>query len=146
MTHGANTTQITEIGTVFVPVNDQERALAFYLDRLGFEKRADFNYGHENRWIEVAPPGARNTISLVPSSEGQSVGSEQTYCAFASADIAADHATLSSRGVDVDPEIASQGSSRSGLIAVGTTIENPVPAQFFVRDLDGNRFLVVQTG
>ena len=44
------------MGTIFVPVSDQERALAFYVGLLGFEKRVDFVYGAERiRWIEVAP-------------------------------------------------------------------------------------------
>jgi hypothetical protein len=66
MTVAANTTRISQVGTVFIPVGDQDRALEFYLDKLGFEKRADFPYGKGSRWIEVAPPGAINTISLVP--------------------------------------------------------------------------------
>jgi catechol 2,3-dioxygenase-like lactoylglutathione lyase family enzyme len=78
----ASTTRITEVGTVFVPVADQERALAFYVDKLGFEKRVDFEYGGGSRWIEVAPPGATNSISLVSSSEGSAAGDDAAYCAF----------------------------------------------------------------
>jgi catechol 2,3-dioxygenase-like lactoylglutathione lyase family enzyme len=144
MTDPANTTRINEVGTVFVPVSDQDRALEFYLDKLGFEKRVDFIYGGGSRWIEVAPPGAANTISLVPPSEGASAGGDQAHCAFATEDIEADHATLRARGVDVDAEIARTGKRRSGLISTDASIGDPVPAQFFFRDLDGNRFLIVQ--
>jgi catechol 2,3-dioxygenase-like lactoylglutathione lyase family enzyme len=52
-------TEITDIRTVGVPVTDQERALEFYLDKLGFETRMDVpvpQFG--GRWIEVAPRGA----------------------------------------------------------------------------------------
>ena len=111
-----------------------------------FEKRADFPYGEGSRWIEVAPPGAANTVSLVPLSEGKSAGCGETHCAFATEDIEADHATLRSRGVDVDAEIAGKGKRRSGLISREATIPNPVPRQFFFRDVDGNRFLIVQPG
>jgi lactoylglutathione lyase len=31
------TTRITEVRTVGIPVNDQDRALAFYVGKLGFE-------------------------------------------------------------------------------------------------------------
>jgi catechol 2,3-dioxygenase-like lactoylglutathione lyase family enzyme len=141
---GTPATRISEIGTVFVPVVDQERALEFYLGTLGFEKRADFPYGDDSRWIEVAPPGAANTISLVPTTEGRSAGSDEAHCAFATADIEADHASLRASGVDVDEEIARKGKSRSGLISLEATIRDPVPSQFFFRDLDGNRFLIVQ--
>jgi hypothetical protein len=50
-----NPTRITRIGTVIVPVSDQERAVAFYVETLGFEKRLDLPFGDGGRWIEVAP-------------------------------------------------------------------------------------------
>ena len=147
MTNAAGTTRINLVGAVFVPVADQERALAFYLNTLGFEKRVDFTYGGGSRWIEVAPPGSPNTIALVPPSEGQPAGSDdQTYCAFATEDIEADHASLLSHGVEVDTQIAREGTLRSGLISTEATIPDPVPPQFFFRDPDGNRFLIVQPG
>jgi catechol 2,3-dioxygenase-like lactoylglutathione lyase family enzyme len=37
MTHVAAATSLSEVGTVFVPVTDQDRAVAFYVDMLGFE-------------------------------------------------------------------------------------------------------------
>jgi catechol 2,3-dioxygenase-like lactoylglutathione lyase family enzyme len=144
MTESAKKTYIKQVGTVFVPVTDQDRALAFYLDKLGFEKRADFPYGNGSRWIEVAPPGAANTISLVPPSEGGSAGGDETRCAFTTEDIEADHTTLQGRGVDVDAKIARKGNSRSGLISIDANVPDPVPSQFFFRDIDGNRFLIVQ--
>jgi catechol 2,3-dioxygenase-like lactoylglutathione lyase family enzyme len=139
------TTHINAVGTVFVPVSDQERALEFYVGTLGFEKRSDFTYGDAaRRWIEVSPPGATNTISLVAPSEGTSGGSDAAHCAFATTDIEGDHATLRARGVQVDAEIARSGSRRQGLVSLDATIGDPVPAQFFFRDPDGNRFLIVQ--
>ena len=143
-TVAATVIRISQVGTVFIPVGDQDRALEFYLDKLGFEKRADFPYGEGSRWIEVAPPGAINTISLVPPSEGKSAGGEQTHCAFVTEDIEADHAALRARGVKVDAEIARTGKRRAGLVSVEATVPDPVPSQFFFRDLDGNRFLIVQ--
>jgi catechol 2,3-dioxygenase-like lactoylglutathione lyase family enzyme len=131
---------------VFVPVTDQDRALEFYLDRLGFEKRADFSYGEGSRWIEVAPPGSVIAIALVPPSEGEYAGGDEAHCAFASEDIEADHATLRARGVDVDAEIARTGTPRSGLVSTEVSVPDPVPPQFFFRDADGNRFLIVQPG
>lgn len=144
MTDISNMTHISQVGTVFVPVSDQDRALRFYLDKLGFEKRADFSYGGTHRWIEVAPPGSTNAIALVPPTEGRSAVGDQTYCAFATKDIEADHATLRATGVDVDAQIARTGTSRSGLVSSEVTVEDPMPPQFFFRDLDGNRFLMVQ--
>ena len=50
--------RITDVRTVGVAVTQQDRALEFYVDRLGFEKRLDVPMGQGARWIEVAPPGA----------------------------------------------------------------------------------------
>jgi hypothetical protein len=99
MTDTANKTRITQVGTVFVPVADQDRALEFYLYKLGFEKRADFPYGEGSRW----------------------------------------------RGVDVDANVARKGKRRSGLVSLEVSIGDPVPPQFFFRDIDGNRFLIVES-
>jgi catechol 2,3-dioxygenase-like lactoylglutathione lyase family enzyme len=145
LTKGApGKTRISQVGTVFVPVSDQNRALNFYIDKLGFEKRSDFTYAGGNRWVEVAPAGSSNTIALVPPGEGRIDGIEQTRCAFATDDIEADHAALKANGVDVDAEIARKGTQRLGLASKDVTIKDPVPAQFFFRDPDGNRFLIVQ--
>ncbi len=89
MTNTANGICITQVATVFVPVADQKRALVFYLDKLGFEKRADFSYAEGGRWIEVAPPGSAIAIALVPPSEGKPAGGDETHCAFTTDDIEA---------------------------------------------------------
>ena len=127
MTETATKTRITQVGTVIVPVSDQDRALEFYLDKLGFEKRVDTPFGESERWVEVAPPGAATTIAIVPPREGEPTGIE-TRVALSSKDIEADHASLRARGVDADPEISRMG--------------DPVPPMFFFRDPDGNTFFV----
>jgi catechol 2,3-dioxygenase-like lactoylglutathione lyase family enzyme len=45
-------------------VSDQDRAIDFYVDKLGFEKRADIPFGNGYRWVEVAPGDAETTIAL----------------------------------------------------------------------------------
>jgi catechol 2,3-dioxygenase-like lactoylglutathione lyase family enzyme len=121
------TTQITEIGTVLVPVSDQDRALEFYVGTLGFQKRIDGPFGEGGRWVEVAPPGAATTIALVPAGDGGSAGSEVS---FTTRDADADHAALRARGVDVDATVIRMGDF--------------VPPMFTFRDPDGNRFRMVQ--
>ncbi len=135
---------INTIGPIFVPVADQDQSLDFYINKLGFEKRAEFIYGNGLRWIEVAPRGAANTIALVPRGEGKPTPSDAAYCAFVTDNIESDHATLRANGVKVDAEIAHKGNSRSGLISLDITVPDPIPSQFFFRDIDGNRFLIVQ--
>src|SRR5437588_4839907 len=101
-------TRITEVGRVIVPVSDQDRAIDFYVGKLGFEKRADIPYGQGDRWIELAPPGGSTAIAVVLPREGDPVGRE-TGIALTSDDIDADHAELRDRGVDVDSEVMRMG-------------------------------------
>jgi catechol 2,3-dioxygenase-like lactoylglutathione lyase family enzyme len=129
MTETSTRTSITQVGTVIVPVSDQDRALEFFVDTLGFEKRGDVPYGESERWVEVAPPRAATTIALVPPREGESPGIE-TRVGFTTEDADVDHENLRSRGVDVDPEVMRMGG--------------PVPPMFFFRDPDGNTFLIVE--
>jgi catechol 2,3-dioxygenase-like lactoylglutathione lyase family enzyme len=129
MTETETSTHITQIGTVMVPVSDQDSALEFYRDKLGFETRADIPFGHGERWVEVAPRGAATTLALILPREGDPTGIE-TRVGFTSENIEADHADLLARGVDVDEQVMRMGS--------------PVPPMFFFRDQDGNRLLIVE--
>ncbi|MDQ1496315.1 MAG: hypothetical protein QOG69_2798 [Actinomycetota bacterium] len=121
-------TSIHEVGTVFVPVADQDRAVAFYVEKLGFEKRLDTpveQFG--GRWIEVEPPGAAITIALVPTREGVPTGVE-TGIRFTTENAAAVHTDLQTRGVDVGELLRWPG----------------VPPMFAVHDQDGNGLEIVQ--
>ena len=121
-------TPIDDVRTVGVPVSDQDRALEFYLDKLGFEKRLDIplpQFG--GRWIEVAPAGAAITIALVPAREDVPAGVE-TGIRFTTANAAAVHADLQARDVEVGELLSWPG----------------VPAMFAVRDQDGNGLEIVQ--
>lgn len=144
MTEVKTMTQIRQVGTVFVPVTDQDRALTFYLEKLGFEKRGDFTYSEGHRWVEVAPPSSTMAIALVSLSEGEASQTGQTLCAFSTEDIDADYMTLRARGVDIDTEIGRKGTSRPGLVSAEVTVNDPMPPQFSFRDPDGNRFLIVE--
>ena len=50
--------KITQLGRVMVPVADQDTAIAFYTEKLGFSLTADVPFGEGDRWVEVAPPAA----------------------------------------------------------------------------------------
>src|SRR5215207_6549890 len=54
---------ISTVSKVVVPVDDQERAKEFWVDRLGFELRRDESYGDE-RQIEVSPPAQGPLLAL----------------------------------------------------------------------------------
>jgi len=47
-----------------VYVDDQERALQFYTDVLGFEKKTDIPLG-DHRWLTVTSPGNPNGVELL---------------------------------------------------------------------------------
>jgi catechol 2,3-dioxygenase-like lactoylglutathione lyase family enzyme len=121
---------IKEVGRVMVPVSDQDRAIEFYVEKLGFEKRADTPYGDGDRWVEVAPPGSAAALALVKPREGDSAGGDSRV-ALSTDDVDSVHASLKDRGVDVDDVM------RMG---------DPVPPMFFFRDQDGNSMLIVEAG
>ena len=60
-------TRVNKIGTVVVPVADQQRAIEFYTEKLGFEKRVDVPFGPEEgyRWVEVGPADAVTTANSI---------------------------------------------------------------------------------
>src|SRR5947207_6711548 len=97
-----NATNISQIGTVAVPVTDQERSLAFYVDVLGFEKTRDVPFGPGQRWIEVTPPAGGTTIAIPPL--GDATAGIDTGIRLTTSDAEADHQTLRSMAVDVDTE------------------------------------------
>src|SRR5436305_12865143 len=63
-------TRVGKIATVIIPVADQDRQIAFYVDKLGLEKRIDVPFGGQYRWVEVGPGDAETTIALAPPPPG----------------------------------------------------------------------------
>lgn len=130
MTTGT-TTRITQIGTVIIPVTDQDRALEFYVGTLGLEKRGDVPFGDGERWVDVAPAGASTTMALATPRMGLTPGTD-TRVLLLTEDIDVEHARLRACGVDVDPEVMRMG--------------DPVPPMFFFRDPDDNNLALVEQG
>ena len=122
--------KLNKIANVVIPVADQDRALAFYVDTLGFEKRVDLPFAGSYRWIEVGLPDQDTTIALAPPPEGGGAGKRETGISLQTDDVEGYHARLRERGVDVDAEIMRMG--------------DPVPPMFWFRDPEGNTLLVVQ--
>jgi catechol 2,3-dioxygenase-like lactoylglutathione lyase family enzyme len=123
-------TRVSKIGTVVIPVSDQDREIDFYVNTLGFEKRADVPFGNGYRWVEVAPPGADTTIALAPPPEGRPAGNSETGIGLNTDDIDALHAELKAAGVDIDAEVSRMG--------------DPVPPLCWVRDPEGNSLMIVE--
>jgi lactoylglutathione lyase len=123
-------TTVTQLGVAMFTVADQDAALAFYTDKLGFEVRSDMRFGEDGsaRWLEVAPPGSTARLALNPPMNstpgGGGIGVETP-------DVVAEHSRLKGmEGVDVDAEL----------------MQTPgAPKMFGVRDPDGNQIWVVET-
>jgi predicted enzyme related to lactoylglutathione lyase len=122
-------TQVNKVNTVVVPVSDQDRVVAFYVEKLGLEKRTDIPFGNGYRWVEVAPSGAETTIALAPPPEGKPSGNRETGIGLYTDDIDAYHSELKAGGVDVDAEVS--------------RMSDPVPPLFWLRDPEGNSLMVV---
>ena len=122
---------ITNIAVVGVFVSDQNKALDFYTNKLGFEKRADEPIGGGQRWLEVAPPGAatRIVLSLATEEWGADRLGQFAGIVFEPDDIDATYEELAARGVAFsEPPTDQPWGGRQ--------------AQF--QDQDGNTFVLVQ--
>jgi catechol 2,3-dioxygenase-like lactoylglutathione lyase family enzyme len=60
---------VTRINFTSIPVADQDRAIAFYRDRLGFEVQLDAPYQEGWRWIFLTLPGAETRLHLAKRDE-----------------------------------------------------------------------------
>ena len=43
--------RVTQVGRVMVPVSDQDAAIAFYTQTLGFALTSDVPFGEGDRWV-----------------------------------------------------------------------------------------------
>ena len=119
--------QIEAVRTIGVPVTDQDRAIRFYVDTLGFEMRLDVPIGHGKRWIVVTPAQGTASIALVAADEHQPAGVE-TGIRLITHDAETAHAALTANGVDADQVLHWEG----------------VPPMFAFRDQDGNGLEIVE--
>ena len=67
---------IRRIKFVGVPVRDQDRALDFYVNTLGFTLQTDQPMGPGQRWIEIRPPKGETGIALFTSPGHEDRGDE----------------------------------------------------------------------
>jgi predicted enzyme related to lactoylglutathione lyase len=66
---------IMQVKFVGIPVKDQERALAFYREKLGFKVATDQPMGEGKRWIELRIGGAETRVVLfTPPGQEDRVG------------------------------------------------------------------------
>jgi len=101
-----------------VLVDDQEKALAFYTDTLGFEKKEDIPLG-QHRWLTVVSPANRDGVELVLEPDGHPaakpfklalVEDGIPFTSFEVEDVEAEHERLRERSVRFTQEPTDMGA------------------------------------
>ena len=123
---------LTKLTHVTIWVKDQDEALKFYRDRLGFKVVTDDATTVPNyRWLTVAPQqqeGLVMALNLATTPEQLAGVGRQGIFILDSTDVHADYAALKARGVKVQTEVN----------------VNPWGSDFIIEDLYGNDFDIVQ--
>jgi catechol 2,3-dioxygenase-like lactoylglutathione lyase family enzyme len=123
----ATSTHITGVRTVSIPVDDQDAALRFYTEDLGFTVLRDNPTPASGRWIELAPGSENVIVTLEPATPDVTRGA--IGIRFTTDDAEAAREALVAAGVSADEILRWPG----------------VPAMFAFRDPDGNAFSVTET-
>lgn len=121
-------TTVNSIATAMFSVADQDAAIAFYTQKLGWKLVSDVAFGEGDqagRWVEVAPPGSVANLALNPPMGGEPGGGA---IGVESSDVRAERDALAAAGVTVGDVMGGDG---------------PVPLMFSASDPDGNNIWVV---
>lgn len=117
---------IKQVKFVSIPVADQNRALDFYTEKLGFTIIADQPFDEKQRWIELRIPKAETRVVLfTPEGEEKRIGSFMNM-SFRCDDIAKTYHELTNLGVEF--ESAPQ--------------KEPWGTYAMFKDSEGNRFVL----
>jgi catechol 2,3-dioxygenase-like lactoylglutathione lyase family enzyme len=91
---------ISHIHSATVVVADQDAALDFYVNTLGWNKDTDQQMGPDMRFVTVVPPGAETQLVLGHASWfSDGPAPAKSGISLVSPDIEATYATLQERGV-----------------------------------------------
>ncbi len=104
MIHG-----ISGIYSLTVYVHNQNEALRFYRDMLGFEVRRYEPLGPAGSWIEMAPPGKDTVLVLYPQAMQADWKMRRGFLLLACDDVAAAHEAMTAKGVTFTQEPGSLG-------------------------------------
>ncbi len=118
---------ITHLKFMSIPVKDQQRALKFYTEKLGFKVATDQQMGPGGqRWIElrIAKADTRIVLFTMEGEEGR-VGTRMN-CSIACDDVDATYRQLSERGVEFE----------------GPPQKQPWGSFVIMKDSEGNQFVV----
>lgn len=115
---------IRGITFISIPVRDQDAALKYYTEVLGFKVTTDRPFTPTQRWIELLIPGAETGVALfTPEGHENRIGQFQGI-SFWCDDVFQTHATLKARGAlfAQDPR------------------KEPWGSMAILQDTDGNQF------
>ncbi len=117
---------IKGIKFVNIPVADQDRALAFYTEKLGFRVHTDQPLNEKQRWIELSIPGADTGLTLFTPEGHESRIGTFTGISFHTDDVQATYDQLVARGVEF----------------TGPPARQPWGIFAMFKDVDGNQFVM----
>jgi predicted enzyme related to lactoylglutathione lyase len=116
---------IKAIKFVSIPVRDQDVALQFYTEKLGFRVATDQPFGKQ-RWIELLIPGAETKLVLFTMDGDEKRIGTQMNMAFVAQDVDKTYAEYKGRGVEF---VSAPKQEPWGTFAV-------------FKDPDGNQFVI----
>ena len=117
---------IKQIKFVSIPVADQNRALDFYTEKLGFTIITDQPFDEKQRWIELRVPKAETRVVLFTAEgEEKRIGTFMNV-SYACDDIDKTYQELKARGVEFN----------------GPPKKEPWGAYAIFKDSEGNSFVV----
>jgi predicted enzyme related to lactoylglutathione lyase len=91
---------ITQLKFAGIPTRDQDRALKFYTEKLGFEVSTDQNFDGKQRWIELRIANTSTRVVLfTPEGHESRIGTFFNG-AFACDDVQETYRQLNARGVE----------------------------------------------
>jgi predicted enzyme related to lactoylglutathione lyase len=117
---------IKSIKFVNIPVTDQDRALAFYTEKMGLRIQTDQPFNDQQRWIELSIPGADTGVTLFTPDDHVSRIGTFTGISFQTDDVQRTYNELSARGVEF----------------MGPPTKQPWGESAIFKDVDGNQFVV----
>jgi predicted enzyme related to lactoylglutathione lyase len=120
---------IKRVKFVSIPVHDQDRALAFYTEKLGFKVATDAPFGPGMRWIELRIPRAETGVVLFTAPGQEAWIGHFMNISFECEDVFATAAALKAAGVEMVQEAKEESWGTSAIF----------------KDSEGNQF-VLSTG
>jgi catechol 2,3-dioxygenase-like lactoylglutathione lyase family enzyme len=109
-----------------VPVADQDRALEFYTQKLGFRIITDQPFNDEQRWIELGIPGADASIVLFTMDEHKDRVGTSAHVTFWTDNVKKTYEDLKAKGVEF---VAEAQEADWGAFAI-------------FKDSEGNKFVL----